>query len=124
MTNRLRGFALVSLVASILGASSLRIDARQSTASRCDRECLGGLITRYLGAMVAHTPNAVPLAPKVRFTEDTVDMKIGDGLWKAASTIRPYRLDILDTNAGSCRVAGGRGRSRRPCHARTAPQGG
>jgi hypothetical protein len=78
----------------------LRVDARQSTASRCDRECLVGFITRYLEAMVAHTPNALPFAPGMRFTEDTVDMKIGDGLWKAASKIRPYRLDIVDTTQG------------------------
>jgi len=96
MTQSLRVLALVS----ILAAGTLRIDARQSTTSRCDRECLSGLITRYLDAMVAHTPHALPLAPNVRFTEDTVDRKIGDGLWKAASKIRPYRLDILDTTQG------------------------
>jgi hypothetical protein len=42
----------------------------------------------------------LPLAPKVRFTEDTIDLKLGEGLWKGASKIRPYRLDILDTAQG------------------------
>ena len=69
---------------------------RGADAQDCNRECLRGYITQYLNAMVAHTPNTLPLAPNVRFTEDTVDMKIGDGLWKGASKIRPYRLDILD----------------------------
>ena len=69
-------------------------------AEDCNRECLRGFITQYLNAMVAHTPKSVPLAPNVRFTEDTVDMKIGDGLWKVASKIRPYRLDILDPAQG------------------------
>ena len=41
-----------------------------------------------------------PVAANVRFTEDTVDMKLGEGLWKAASKIRPYRLDILDPAQG------------------------
>jgi len=50
--------------------------------------------------MVAHKPGALPLAANVRFTEDTVDMKLGDGLWKRASKIRPYRLDILDAVQG------------------------
>jgi hypothetical protein len=50
--------------------------------------------------MVAHTPDVLPLAPTVRFTEDTVDMKLGEGLWKRASKIRPYRLDILDVAQG------------------------
>lgn len=73
---------------------------RAAEAQDCNRECLRGFITQYLNAMVAHTPNALPLAPNVRFTEDTVDMKIGDGLWKGASKIRPYRLDILDPAQG------------------------
>jgi len=69
-------------------------------AAGCDRDCLRGYITRYLDAMVAHTPNALPLAANLRFTEDTVDMKLGEGLWKQASKIRPYRLDILDVAQG------------------------
>jgi hypothetical protein len=69
-------------------------------AADCDRECLRGLITQYLNAMVAHSPGALPVAPKVRFTEDTVDMKLGEGLWKNASKIRAYRQDILDVRQG------------------------
>jgi hypothetical protein len=73
---------------------------RPADAQTCNRECLRGFITQYLNAMVAHTPNTLPLAPNVRFTEDTVDMKIGEGLWKGASKIRSYRLDILDPAQG------------------------
>jgi hypothetical protein len=69
-------------------------------ATDCDRECLRRFITQYLNAMVAHTPGVLPLAPNVRFTEDTVDMKLGEGLWTRASKIRPYRLDILDVAQG------------------------
>ncbi|HZI80434.1 MAG TPA: hypothetical protein VFD69_13025 [Vicinamibacterales bacterium] len=69
-------------------------------ADGCDRDCLRGFITRYLEAMVSHTPGALPVSPTMRFTEDTVDMKLGEGLWKHASRIRPYRLDILDVAQG------------------------
>ena len=72
----------------------------RAAASDCDRECLRGFITRYLDAMVAHTPRALPVAANVRFTEDTVEMALGDGLWKGASKVRPYRLDILDPGQG------------------------
>ena len=71
-----------------------------AAAADCDRECLRGFVTQYLNAMVAHTPGALPLAASIRFTEDTVDMKLGEGLWKQASKIRPYRLDILDAAQG------------------------
>jgi hypothetical protein len=66
----------------------------------CDRACLKGFIAQYLDAMVAHKPSAVPLSDKVRFTEDTVDMKVGEGLWRDASKIRGYRQDILDVPQG------------------------
>jgi hypothetical protein len=74
----------------------IRNSTAAAAAADCNRECLRGFITQYLNAMVAHTPGVLPLAPAVRFTEDTVDMKLGDGLWRQASKIRPYRLDILD----------------------------
>ena len=72
----------------------------RAAANDCNRECLRGFITQYLNAMVAHAPGTLPLAPKARFTEDTVEMKLGEGLWKGASKIRPYRLDILDVAQG------------------------
>jgi hypothetical protein len=95
--------ALVAM-AHVAAAEAPQAAAPSSTAARaasdCNRECLRGFVTQYLEAMVAHTPGALPVAPNVRFTEDTVDMKLGEGLWKAASKIRPYRLDILDATQG------------------------
>ncbi len=69
-------------------------------AADCDRECLRGFITQYLNAMVAHNPGALPVSDKVKFTEDTVTKKLGDGLWKTASGIGTYRQDILDVREG------------------------
>ena len=69
--------------------------------SACDRECLRGFVTQYLNALVAHKPADLPLASNVRFTEDTVEMKLGASpLWTNAARLRPYRLDILDTRQG------------------------
>ena len=91
----LRAFTIAVVVAATAhGGSTAR------AADGCDRACLRGFITRYLDAMVAHTPGALPVSPTLRVTEDTVDMKLGDGLWKQASKIRPYRLDILDVAQG------------------------
>lgn len=66
-------------------------------APDCDRDCLRDLITQYLGAMLTHNPAALPLASQVRFTEDGVTMKPGEGLWKTISKVRGYREDFLDT---------------------------
>jgi hypothetical protein len=81
----------------ILTLAALTLAAR---AADCDRECLRGMITQYLDAMVAHQPSALPVAAKVRFTEDTVEKPLGDGLWKTASGLRKYRQDILDVRQG------------------------
>lgn len=70
-------------------------------AATCDRECLGGFVTQYLNAMLAHSASSLPLATNVRFTEDTVEMKVGDSpLWRNISRVEPYRMDILDVKEG------------------------
>ena len=70
-------------------AAAINTAPAETAEDDCNRECLRGFITQYLNAMVAHTPGALPVAATIRFTEDTVDMKLGEGLWKQASKIRP-----------------------------------
>jgi hypothetical protein len=84
-------FALILTATTLLSPS-----ARAQTGAGCDRECLRGFITQYLNAMVAHNPGMLATAPTIRFTEDTQTLKPGEGLWKNASAIRPYRQDFLD----------------------------
>jgi hypothetical protein len=79
----------------LIGASTGR-----AAAVDCDHECLRGFITQYLDALVAHNPGALPLDTKARFTEDSVEMHLGDGLWKDASRIRAFRQDVLDVRQG------------------------
>jgi hypothetical protein len=76
------------------------VAAAPQSNSTCDRECLRGFIDRYLTALAAHKPGDLPVSPNVRFTEDTMEMKLGDGLWKTAGKPTPYRLDILDVSDG------------------------
>ena len=39
----------------------------------------------YLAALVKHDPKAVPFADEVKFTENTANIPVGDGLWVTAS---------------------------------------
>ena len=87
----------VSLSAIVLFVLAL---PSASEAQRCDRQCLGDFITTYLEAMVAHDPERLHVSSRVRFTEDTVEMKLGEGLWKTATALRPYRQDFLDVREG------------------------
>lgn len=50
-----------------------------------DRQGLIHLTDRYLAALVANDPGAVPLAPGVRTVENLQQIKPGEGLWAAAS---------------------------------------
>jgi hypothetical protein len=72
----------------------------KSSNEICDRECLAGFITQYLGALIAHKPDLLPLAADARFTEDCRVIKLGEGLWKSISRLRDYRRDILDVREG------------------------
>ena len=67
-----------------------------ASAADCDRPCLKGLITKYVEAMVAHKPDSLPLASNVRFTEDSKDLKLGEGLWKDITRVGSFRQDYLD----------------------------
>lgn len=75
-------------------------DAPEVTLARCDRPCLEGLMTDYLDALVANDPSTLPLSDAVRFTEDTVELSVGEGLWQTATALRPYRMDIIDIRGG------------------------
>jgi hypothetical protein len=43
------------------------------------------LTDQYLAALVKHDPAGLPLSRGVRFTENTAEIRIGDGLWVGAS---------------------------------------
>ena len=70
----------------------------------CERQCLSDTLTSYLTAMIGRDPASAPLAPAVRFTEDGPLLKIGEGIWKRAVKLRPYRLDFIDVAAGIAAV--------------------
>jgi hypothetical protein len=61
-------------------------------------------MSRYLDAMVAHDPSSLPVAANVKFTEDTKEMKLGEGAWKTVTKLRPYRVDFIDVQQGVAAV--------------------
>jgi hypothetical protein len=67
----------------------------------CDRDCLAGFVTKYVDALLAKNPAALPLAADVKFTEDTKELKLGEGVWKKNLKPTQYRRDILDVRQGT-----------------------
>ena len=96
-------FRLVAILLVVVGLlASARIS--QTQAPQCDRACLIMTTNIYLAGLVAHDPSIVKFSPDVKFVENTVPMKPGDGLWKTASaiptTFKIYVPDIVAQQIG------------------------
>jgi hypothetical protein len=75
--------------------------AHPQADSTCPRDCLVSLADRYMDALVARDPSRVPWAPRVRYTENSVSMMIGDGIWGAISSKSPNALHATDPSTGN-----------------------
>jgi hypothetical protein len=90
---RFGGIALIAallLVPAAVASSAAAAATGRSPGSlpaghRYDREGLIRLTDRYLAALVAHDPGAVPLAPGLRTVENLHQIQPGQGLWATAT---------------------------------------
>ncbi|HTW25141.1 MAG TPA: hypothetical protein VMD78_16175, partial [Candidatus Baltobacteraceae bacterium] len=71
-----------------------------AAAPSCDYACLTGVMDRYLKALVAHDPSQIPVAANLKFTENTIPLKLGDALWGTMSGIGTYKLYFADPHDG------------------------
>jgi hypothetical protein len=96
MRSIFKSVILVSMTAAAMSSVA--------SAAKCDRACLDKTVDTYIAAMVAHNPSAAPLAADVKFVENTVPMKPGEGLWKTASegptTFKIYVPDPVSQQVG------------------------
>jgi ketosteroid isomerase-like protein len=91
-----RMIAVRAVMGMLLFASAAPALAATPT---CDRACLTGLIDQYVDALVAQDPRRLALASQVRFTEDSQELPLGEGLWKTKLTKGGFRQDYLDLRA-------------------------
>lgn len=82
------------------GTAASRAGDPQSSASACDYACLTGFVDQYLAALVAHDPSRLPVAAGVKFTENTIPLKLGDALWGTISGLGTYKVYFADPQAG------------------------
>ena len=76
--------------------------ADRAAPAACDRSCLIGMADRYLAAVLAHDPSAVPLAANLLFVENVTAMKPGEGLWtRAAGEAPSFRIHVPDPDQGT-----------------------
>jgi hypothetical protein len=96
---------LAILAAGVFGAGLMAGQTRKSGAS-CNRACLESLINQYLDAMVAHNPFGLPLASKIRFTENEQVLPFGDGIWNNVTALGKYKLYVSDPQDGQAGFLG------------------
>lgn len=91
--------AVVSIVAVALALLCVAGYAQaRPAAAECNRACLKTEVDTYLAAVVAHDPSKVKFSPDVKFVENTVPMKPGDGFWKTASALpTTFKIYVPDT---------------------------
>lgn len=75
-----------------------------ASAQTCDRDCLTGIMNRWLAALPAHSAQGLPLAADIRFTEQSAAIPVGDGLFLGA-TEAPAGFKILAADPASGQVA-------------------
>jgi len=83
-----------------LALSVLHAQPGRGPAGPCDRPCLEGIVNQYLDALVAHAPGRLQVTDDVRFTENDVELKLGEALWKTASGLGAYKLYFADPQQG------------------------
>jgi hypothetical protein len=80
----------------------------QNVAKACDRSCLEDVATRYIDAMIAQDPGAVPpLDQRYRMTENTGRIEVGEGLlWRSRIQRTPFLFFVADPVAGQVAAQG------------------
>jgi hypothetical protein len=75
------------------------------TGQACDRACLLGIADAYFAALAAHDPAKAPVAPNVKFTEQTQVLTVGEGLWKTITEgPTTFKIPVPDPVSGQIGV--------------------
>ncbi len=99
----LAGLAFAALAGSADAATARHkknAPAPAASSDACDRACLQAMPGRLLDAMVARTPATLPWAGTVHYSENSVPMMVGDGLWATISARSPKPLVVADPDTG------------------------
>ena len=89
--------------ALIFGAVAIRsvgANPAPAKAGDCDRACLNGFVDQYMAAVAAHDPSKLPHAANVKYTENNVEMPLGEGLWQTSDGWGSYKVYVDDPETG------------------------
>ncbi|HTB68316.1 MAG TPA: hypothetical protein VK727_18995, partial [Steroidobacteraceae bacterium] len=67
----------------------------------CNRSCLIGVLHSYLDALSHKDRGLAPFAHDARYTENDVEMALGEGLWGSVGGISATGLEVADPTTGN-----------------------
>jgi hypothetical protein len=108
MRRKALALSLAGALLTVVGVSTIEIsrgeerDRQQGVANTtpCDRACLIGIMDQYRSALLAHDVTRLPLASKVRYTENTISLPLGKGLWATANGFGNYKQYFAGPTSG------------------------
>ena len=72
----------------------------------CDRACLRTMLDQYLNAVIKHDPSAAPLVVGFRQTENAINVRPGNGVWKTVTGLGAVQRRYLDPVSGQAAYYG------------------
>src|SRR6187549_1831950 len=101
MSRRTLGIALIVGLIVI----SVQITPAQ-TQTACDRTCLKTLLDQYLSAVIKHDPAAAKLVVGFRQTENAINVRPGNGVWKTVTGLGKMQRKYFDPVTGQAGLYG------------------
>jgi hypothetical protein len=92
------------LVFGVIAMTGSALPAAAQTA--CDRACLRTMLDRYLAAVVKHDPAAAPIAVGMRQTENAINVRPGNGVWKSVTALGKVQRRYFDPVTGQAAYYG------------------
>lgn len=80
--------------------------APASAQTACDRACLRSMLDQYLTAVIKHDPSAAPLVVGFRQTENAINVRPGNGVWKTVTGLGTVQRRYVDPVSGQAAYYG------------------
>lgn len=98
--NRIFGVIFSAFILGLAVASLISPRPAHAKAGDCDATCLNGFVDQYMAAVKAHDPSKLPHSANLKYTENNVEMPLGEGLWQTSDGWGDYKVFVDDTQAG------------------------
>jgi hypothetical protein len=97
----------LSVVLIVVGAIAVAAAPRPAqTQAACDRACLRTMLDQYLAAVIKHDPGAAPLVVGFRQTENAINVRPGNGVWKTVTSLGKVQRRYFDAVSGQAAYYG------------------